>query len=727
MKVQFCCGLLALRAATLYAQTPSTNDLWDVARGAAVTAHSPLDAADGSANPFDAANLLGATNGTFLEGAQGRVVFTDDAASNHVHFIEFRTAAPVTVRAFRLFAVADDAAPHSREFLTFRLWARESGTARFTRLLYEFSPSHPYVFLDNASFLLVAANITPVAAQDFRAEFVTDPATPAPYNGPRVIELDGFGDFFGNGSHVFTRDMMAELANHAPNSTGVAWIDADNDGKLDLFASAYGGTNLLYRNTGSSLEVLTNAPLATDPVTSLSGVWGDFNNDGFTDLFVANLEDQPNYLYRSQGSGRFVRENAPPFTDDITRSVSSAWADYDNDGHLDLFVANSRSNQVNYLYRNLGDGRFSKVLTQIVASEVVGSTAASWSDFDNDGDQDLFVTSEGGSLNRLYRNGGGGAFTKLSGDPVTGDGGFSAGCAWGDFDNDGFQDLFVANLHNANDYLYRNTSSGSFAKVSTGIVVNDAGSSVGCSWGDFDNDGWLDLFVANYEGQRNALYRNRSDGTFEKISTGSIATDVGRSRGCAWGDYNSDGFLDLVVSNDGGFPLFLYRNAGNSNHWLKVRCAGTRSNRSAIGAKVRAYAAIGGSNVWQLREISGGTGYGSQNALEAHFGLASTDKVALLRIEWPSGIVQEFREVAVNQTLVVNEAPVLSAAQKRSDGSFEFTLTSRNGLSYRIEASTNLTTWAEFEQVRDVNGAVQVLDVVNTPFSRRFFRAVEIQ
>jgi hypothetical protein len=547
----------------------------------------------------------------------------------------------------------------------------------------------------------------------------------------RVLSETEITELFHTPQPFFTRVTDGDVATTPARSTGVAWIDYDNDGKLDLFASYYGGGNLLFRNIGESqFDKISAGNLVTDVSISLSGAWGDYDNDGLIDVFVASLVDQepapPNRLYRNRGQGNFTLASGSSFAEDVARSVSASWADFDADGNLDLFVANSRPDQVNFLYRNRGDGTFGRVLNDIVGNEVVVSDTGSWSDYDKDGDLDLFVTSEGGNSNRLYRNNGKGTFTKITSGPLVNEGGSSAGCAWGDYNNDGFPDLFVANLKNANNFLYRNNGNGSFTKVTSGIVVNDGGDSVGCAWGDFDNDGWLDLFVANYGGQKNALYRNNGDGTFTKVTSEPVANDIAASRGCAWGDYDNDGWLDLVVSNDGNHPCFLYHNNGNTNHWLKVTCTGTASNRSAIGAKVRVQAKIMGSTLWQMREISGGSGYGSQNALETHFGLGDATNVISLEIEWPSGIRQRFHDLASNQTLSINEPPVLSNPIMHIDGSFEFTLESRFGLNYRIEASANLLNWREISTVRDVRGAIQIVDTNNHAFPRRFYQAVQI-
>src|SRR5206468_516040 len=234
------------------------------------------------------------------------------------------------------------------------------------------------------------------------------------------------------------------------------------------------------------------------------------------------------------------------------------------------------------------------------------SRGSAWGDYDNDGFLDLFVSNEQGQNNFLFHNNGDGTFGKIVSGSIVNDGGASYGCAWGDYDNDGFLDLFVANL-------YHNDGNGAFTAITNGAIVNDVDYSWSPAWVDYDNDGFLDLFVANGPasgaGQNDFLYRNNGDGTFTRITTGSIVNDNASGDGCAWGDYNNDGFVDLFVSNLNGQNNLLYRNDGNSNNWLTVRCIGQRSNRSGIGTKVRLKTEVNGQSRWQLREISGGSGY----------------------------------------------------------------------------------------------------------------------
>jgi enediyne biosynthesis protein E4 len=512
---------------------------------------------------------------------------------------------------------------------------------------------------------------------------------------------------------TFTKVTSGAIAMDGGDSSGCAWGDFDGDGFPDLFVGNGGTKNFLYRNNGDG----TFSKLATSVPSRDSGYggsWADFDNDGLLDLFVSNLGS--NYLYRNNGDGTFTK--VTPFAGSSgSNSWSGSWGDYDRDGWIDLFISNGAGNN-NALLHNNGDGTFTRVTLQRIVRDGGATIGAAWQDYDNDGWPDLYAANNGG-VSFLYHNLHDGTFERVSSQRIATDSQNAIVPDWGDYDNDGWPDLGVGVF--GRNMIYRNLSDGTFARQTNGPAVLDSQNSEIVQWIDYDNDGYLDLFSANAGGQNNTLYHNSEEGTFTKVTTGSIVNDGGNSAGCAWADYDNDGYLDLFVANwQGSRPNFLYRNNGNTNHWLKVNCIGGASNRNGIGAKVRAYATIGGKAFWQLREISGGTGFGQTTPL-AHFGLGDAPKVEKLRIEWPSGIVQELSNVEVNQVLNVVEPPRFEAV-KTNPGNFEFAILSPAQSKYVIEASSDLQVWTNLTTWTNTTRKNVFHEELLSPVLQRFFR-----
>ncbi|MFW5762369.1 MAG: FG-GAP repeat domain-containing protein, partial [Cyclobacteriaceae bacterium] len=412
-----------------------------------------------------------------------------------------------------------------------------------------------------------------------------------------LISLAGFQKLQ---AQTFTTVSGDPLTNLTTTSYGQAWGDFNNDGWIDVYVANLSDNNLLFTNdgTGNFLDGII-MPTASFGSQSYGGSWGDYDNDGDLDLYGAERGGM-NRLYINDGTGNFTYPSYPPITTDFGISVSTSCIDFNNDGLLDLSVANFGSSQVNNLYRNDGGNTFTNVYPGTGGFD----QSLAWSDYDNDGFMELFIARNNNTSNLLFDNDGTG-LTQVTGSATTADVSSSYSASWADYDNDGDFDLFVTNSGTdatSVNQLYRNDGGGNFTKITTGDIVNDIGNSRGSDWGDYDNDGWIDLYVTNRN--QNFLYRNNGDGTFTRITSGDIVNLLSNSYSCSWNDINNDGFLDLYVITDHsstGNALFL--NNTNENHYLNVRLVGTASNASAIGAKVRVKANINGTSFWQIREV----------------------------------------------------------------------------------------------------------------------------
>lgn len=466
---------------------------------------------------------------------------------------------------------------------------------------------------------------------------------------------------------TFTRITTGDIVNEGGHSSGACWGDYDNDGYPDLFVANWEGqNNFLYHNHGDGMfEKITTGRIVNDGGWSRSCTWGDYDNDGFADLAVSD-DGGGIFLYHNEGGASFTRVQDTPIAQDYGNCYGISWADYDNDGWLDLFVAR-HTDAPDLLYHNHGNGTFEKITTGPAVNDSGASVPVSWGDYDGDGCVDLFVgTINGQQPNFLYRNNCNGSFNRIMEGPIATDRSASSTSNWVDYDNDGDLDLFVGNVPSdghQDNLLYKNDGNGRFTKITAGAIVTD-GDGHNSSWADYDGDGDPDLFMAIESGLKR-LYQNNGDGTLTRITTGAIAIDRGESgaSGPNWADYDNDGDMDLFVAVSNGNNL-LYRNNGTGNHWLHLKLIGaaperTRtgvgSNRSAIGARVTVSAAINGRPVQQMQEVSGQTGMYNQNSLTLEFGLGDARIVESVTIRWPSGVVQTLANVAVNQLMTVQE------------------------------------------------------------------------
>jgi len=460
----------------------------------------------------------------------------------------------------------------------------------------------------------------------------------------------------------FTRITEGPHVDDYDQSSGVGWIDFNNDGYDDLYVTNVDPENRLYRNNGNgTFTRLSGDIVSCNPgdISSTSSCWSDINNDGYPDVYITNYsESSPpvNTAFINNGDETFVQLNSSAIISEPSISFDATWADYNKDGLIDLFVTSFSG--PNSLYRQ-DDTGFALITTPPIGSDNAMSLSAAWADYDNDGDMDLFVANAfGDPQDYLYGNNGNGNFTKQIVGELTTASHYSWGGSWGDYDNDGDQDLFVTSYEQSDptgnyDYLHTNNGDGTFSTDTTLSPCLVSARTEGSAWGDYNNDGFLDLFVA--VAGPNLLYRNQGDGTFIRITEGDVVTDDIVSRTGAWSDYDRDGDLDLYVANGDYLENSFYENNGNSNSWLVIKCVGVESNRMAIGAKVTVKATIGGNPVCQMREISSRSGGSCQNSPSVHFGLGDAVIIDSIKVEWPSGAIQALTDVDVNQFLNIEE------------------------------------------------------------------------
>jgi hypothetical protein len=434
----------------------------------------------------------------------------------------------------------------------------------------------------------------------------------------------------------------------AGNGQGVSSIDFNNDGYLDIYLVNNSSSNYLWMNNGGTGFTDVSSVFGVNNNGSGRGcAIGDFNNDGWVDIVVANFT-QSAILYRND-SVTFTNVAAGAGMGLTTWGGSINWFDYNNDSYLDCFIGNDGiPSHTNYLFRNDDLVTFTEVAAGAGLTDNLSTLCAATADYDNDGDLDLFCGNQTGSpTNVLYRNDGG-SFTDVTISSGLLTYSYTWGADWGDYDNDGNLDLYIANSNAANQF-FRNNGDGTFTEMAASLGIDDASQSFSTGWADYDNDGDLDLYVANGTGT-DKLYQNNGS-SFTDVAASAGTDDSRLSNSTTWADFNNDGFPDLYLSNN-GVPNRLYmNNAENTNHWLELKLIGTTTNRSAIGARVR----IVTGGISQIREVQGGSGHNGQNSLPVEFGLGSAAMVDSIIIKWPGGTVDYNSGIVANQIISVTE------------------------------------------------------------------------
>ena len=438
---------------------------------------------------------------------------------------------------------------------------------------------------------------------------------------------------------------------------GVAIADFDNDGLDDIYISRLEARNLLYRNLGNFEfeEVAAKYGVDSDRSTNAS-LFFDMDNDGDLDLYLVN-SFQRDILYRNDVDSFADVSDQFAVGRDFGNVKTAHAADYDMDGDLDIYVTSFRSQNV--LWRNEGT-HFLNVIASSGIDDKGSSLGAIFVDYDLDGDQDLYQTRDGTDANLFFVNDGSGKYTEQSASMGLDFVGFGMGTDVCEINGDGEPDLYLTNLEE--NKLYISDGTGSFDEISGSSTVDDIGMGWSCFFFDCDNDGLEDLYVANdsYFGVngkskvRNRLFMNTGGQSFHSEDyIGNVQNEYG-TYGAAFGDLDNDGKLDLVLANHGtndGNQIF--RNTGSAANFVQIKLQGTLSNSYGIGARLQLYTAGG----VQSEFVNCGSGYASQNSFISHFGLGDQDEVDSLIIYWPSGVTQVVSEVSVNTRSTVVEDP----------------------------------------------------------------------
>lgn len=541
-----------------------------------------------------------------------------------------------------------------------------------------------------------------------------------PENFPSITFVDATQEA-GISFHHFSGKRSSQLPEDM--GSGAAWGDYDNDGWLDLFVVNEVGPlsledipsspahSVLYRNKGDgTFEDVSEAAGVDLRGWGMAAAWGDYDNDGWADLFVSSYGE--NTLYRNNGDGTFTDNTRRARMGERTGFWTGAsWADFNRDGFLDLYICgyvqyayqnvrqvstqydievpaslnpSSFQPERNLLYKNNGDGTFSEIADQAgVENEQGRSLSAAWCDFDDDGWPDLYVANDV-SDNVLYRNLGNEKFEEISHASWVADYRGAMGLGVGDWDGDLDMDIFITHWIAQENALYSNlrsqfgaASPPSFTKTKFMDEADRYGlGQIGLDyvgWGtsffDYDNDGRLDLFIVNgstFQQEKSPwllvamadklLWNGGTNEGFYDVSEVSGETFQREyvGRGAAFGDYDNDGDVDIFVVNNGGPGILMRNEGGNRNNWLQVTLEGTKSNRLGFGTKLRL---VAGSTV-QIRQIGAQPSYLSQNSQVEHFGLGSTSNIDTLEIIWPSGLRQLFHHVETNRRVKIVEGNV---------------------------------------------------------------------
>ncbi|MFO0935040.1 MAG: CRTAC1 family protein [Gemmataceae bacterium] len=508
---------------------------------------------------------------------------------------------------------------------------------------------------------------------------------PAKVPAKFVMNFDRFGKDMDIGRF---KDVAHRVGLARMNIAGGAVMDDfDNDGLLDIVTTSWDNSESMayYRNQGDgTFKERTDAAGLRQQLGGLNLVQTDYNNDGNLDLFIMRGAWMPvpmrPSLLRNNGNGTFTDVTEQAGLSEPVNTLSASWADFDNDGFLDLFICCEAG--PNKLYRNRGNGTFEEVAAKVgLLGKQKVCKGAAWIDYDNDGYPDLLVTYAN-STPQLFHNNRNGTFRDVSTE--MGIGGPQCGFAcWAfDYDNDGFLDLFVTSYHRTVQHvvggmqgqrppsgmdvtrLYRNRGGKSFQDVSAETGVDNVFATMGSNFADFTNDGFLDFYLGTGDPSfamvvPNRMFKNVSGKRFAEITTSSGTGHLQKGHGVACGDWKRDGNVDLFIELGGAVPGDVYHNVlflnpGHGNNWLTVKLVGKKTNRAAIGARIKVVTDAAPPQTVH-RHVSSGSSFGG-NPLQQHIGLGKAKTVATLEVFWPtSQTTQVFHNIDANQAIEITE------------------------------------------------------------------------
>ena len=475
-----------------------------------------------------------------------------------------------------------------------------------------------------------------------------------------VLILSGVLFFNAAFAQVTFTDVGPALSVNDPGAAqGVTFLDVNNDGWLDIFLINNNTANKLWINSGGTAFTESSAGWGIASIMPGRGLSAaDFDNDGNVDVMIGNWQSSI-ILYKNTGTG-FINYTTNAGVGFTGYGGTVNWFDYNRDGKVDVFFGNNgMPPKYSFCFRNDNLTSFTNVASTIGLFDSASVLTAASSDYDNDGDLDMFVGTQSfpGSpyTSILYKNNGDGTFTNVTAASGITTNYFTWGAEWGDFNNDGFPDLYLASTTGFNQ-LYKNNGNGTFTDVATAMGVNTGGSCYSCAWLDYDNDGDLDLYVARGQNTPDNMYRN--DGTvFVDVASTIGCYDNQHSSCVSAGDFNNDGYVDLYVNNNGSANRLFKNNANSTNKWIIFKLQGVTSNRSAIGSRVTIKT---GANT-QIREVEGGSGGKGQNSLPLEFGIGTASVIDSVIIRWSNGAIQRFANIVPNRIVNLIEGQPLSA------------------------------------------------------------------